>query len=99
MSNRRRTRRIGSQQRSRAARDAYTAGRDQTIINVEANKGKAQAPWLMQRAFGQVVFGEIPKRPPAFQARESLHRAIANAGNLAVISTLAGARGIGKSQL
>jgi tetratricopeptide (TPR) repeat protein len=99
MSNRRRTRRNGSQQRSRAGRDAYTAGRDQTIINVEASKGQSQAPGLMQRILGQVVFGEIPKRPPAFQERESLHRAITSAGNLAVISTLAGARGIGKSQL
>ncbi len=57
------------------------------------------APLVMRRSLGPVVFGEIPKRPPAFQARESLRRAIDRAGNLAVISTLAGARGIGKSQL
>ena len=99
MSNRRRIRRNGSQQRSWAGRDAYTAAANQTIINVEASKGQAQTPWLMQLPVEQVVFGEIPKRPPAFQARDSLRRAIATAGSLAVISTLSGARGIGKSQL
>src|ERR1700683_1825992 len=99
MSNRRRIRQNGSQQRSRAGRDSYTAGGNQTIINAEASKEQPQVPWLMQQILGQVVFGEIPKQPPAFQARESLHRAIGRARSLAVISTLAGARGIGKSQL
>lgn len=98
MSNRRRARRTGNRQRSWAGRDSYTAGANQTIINVEAGKrermaGPAKPP------MGQVVFGEIPKRPPAFRERESLRDAISNAGRLAVISTLAGARGIGKSQL
>ncbi len=99
MSNRKRIRRTGNHQRGRAGRDAYIAGANQTIINVEASKGQPQAPWLIQRSLGQVVFGEIPKRPPAFQERESLHQAVVSAGSLAVISTLAGARGIGKSQL
>ena len=98
MSNRKRIPRTGSQ-RSRAGRDSYTAGANQTIINVEASKGQLQAPWLMQRSLGQVIFGEIPKRPLAFQERENLHHAVASAGSLAVISTLTGARGIGKSQL
>src|SRR5271154_5585261 len=96
MSTRRRNWRNGGTQRSRAGRDAYTAGANQVIVNVEAGKVE---PRVMHRLQRQVVFGEIPKRPSAFQARESLHRAIDSAGSLAIISTLAGARGIGKSQL
>jgi tetratricopeptide (TPR) repeat protein len=54
-----------------------------------------------RRSPGQksVVFGDIPKRPPAFQPRDALHDDLINAGNIAVITTLAGARGIGKTHL
>jgi hypothetical protein len=52
-------------------------------------------PWRLER----VVFGEIPRRPPAFQPRDDLRGQLLNAGRLAIISTLTGARGVGKSQL
>ena len=47
----------------------------------------------------RVVYGEIPRRPPAFQSRDDLRNQLLNAGQLAIISTLTGTRGIGKSQL
>ena len=47
----------------------------------------------------QVIHGEIPRRPPAFQPRDDLSNKLSKAGQFAIISTLTGTRGIGKSQL
>jgi tetratricopeptide (TPR) repeat protein len=51
------------------------------------------------RRLKRIIYGEIPRRPPAFQPRDDLHNKLLNAGPLAIISTLTGTRGIGKSQL
>jgi tetratricopeptide (TPR) repeat protein len=65
---------------------------DNTKIVANQQKGNP-------RGLESVVYGEIPRRPPAFQPRDDLRGQLLNAGQLAIISTLAGTRGIGKSQL
>ena len=47
----------------------------------------------------RIIYGDIPRRPPAFQPRDALRNLLLNAGQFAIISTLTGTRGIGKSQL
>jgi tetratricopeptide (TPR) repeat protein len=47
----------------------------------------------------QTIYGDIPRRPPAFQPRDDIRHQLLNAGRVAIISTLTGARGTGKSQL
>jgi tetratricopeptide (TPR) repeat protein len=47
----------------------------------------------------QVVVGEIPREPRAFQPRPDLSEQLAAAGNIAVVQALTGARGVGKTQL
>jgi len=65
---------------------------DNTRITINQHKQKPRRP---QR----IIYGEIPRQPPAFQPRDDLRNQLLNAGRLAIISTLAGTRGIGKSQL
>jgi tetratricopeptide (TPR) repeat protein len=47
----------------------------------------------------QVVVGEVPREPRAFQPRPDLSEQLASAGNVAVVKALTGARGVGKTQL
>ena len=54
---------------------------------------------LSPRDSERIIYGDIPRRPPAFQPRDDLRNQLLNAGQLAIISTLTGTRGIGKSQL
>ena len=54
---------------------------------------------LSPRDSERIVYGDIPRRPPAFQPRDDLRDRLLNAGQLAIISTLTGTRGIGKSNL
>ena len=54
------------------------------------------------RRTGQVVVGELPGAPPAFVARaavDQLGRAFAAGSRVAVICTLTGGRGVGKTQV
>jgi tetratricopeptide (TPR) repeat protein len=46
-----------------------------------------------------LVYGDVPRQPPAFQQRDDLANKLAQAGRLAIIIALTGTRGIGKSQL
>jgi hypothetical protein len=50
-----------------------------------------------QRA--QVVVGEIPRQPPAFQPRADLRARLTGAKGVAVVSAVTGSRGIGKTHL
>jgi hypothetical protein len=59
-------------------------------------------PPVLTVADTQVVVGEIPQEPPAFQNRPDVLEAIATgpkAAQMGVVFTLTGLRGVGKSQL
>ena len=47
----------------------------------------------------RIIYGDIPRCPPAFQPRDDLRNLLLNAGQLTIIRTLTGTRGVGKSQL
>lgn len=48
---------------------------------------------------GQVVVGEIPRRPAAFQVRDDLRAELAAVRGVAVVTAVTGSRGIGKTHL
>jgi tetratricopeptide (TPR) repeat protein len=72
----------------------------ETINNHYHNIAAESVPVVA--SVGQVVVGEIPREPPAFQPRADLiadvESALSNGGR-AVVCALAGGRGVGKSQL
>lgn len=47
----------------------------------------------------QLIVGEIPRQPPAFQARADLQANLANVRGVAVVTAVTGSRGIGKTHL
>ena len=91
----------GVQQDIQAERDAYTAGRDLTVIYQYAPSpgGSGERP-----AAGQVrwPWGHVPPRNPGFTGREALLSRIRDAllaGDRRVVQALHGMGGVGKTQL
>jgi NB-ARC domain len=58
-------------------------------------------PHRARMTAGQVVAGEIPRKPPAFLTRKALRllEEAAGPGKIAVVCALTGLRGVGKTQL
>jgi hypothetical protein len=84
-------------QEIRAKRDAYTAGRDQIILQF-AGRGAPAAVSASARR----VWGEVPARNPGFVGRKRLLATVRKrlfAGDRAVIQALHGMGGVGKTQL
>jgi tetratricopeptide (TPR) repeat protein len=75
-----------------------------TVYNpgVIAGKIEVHLPPAPEPVRGQVVVGEFPREPVAFQPRQELMAAVGGVlagGRAAVVCALAGGRGVGKSQL
>ena len=86
------------QQEIQADRDANSAGRDQTIINITAGAGQASEPGSLHRR----MWGTIPARNPGFTGRAKLLEAVRTKlldGDRAVVQALHGMGGVGKTQL
>jgi tetratricopeptide (TPR) repeat protein len=86
----------GVQQEVKAEHDAYTAGRDLTVIN-QYGQGATQPGLAIQR-----VWGDVPARNPGFTGRKELLAALRNAlaaGDQAPVQALHGMGGVGKTQL
>jgi hypothetical protein len=80
-----------------ARRDAYAAGRDQTIINIAIGSEQAPSPGPSRS-----VWGNVPARNPGFTGREALLAAVREmllAGDRTVVQALHGMGGVGKTQL
>ena len=74
--------------------DAYAAGQNLTINN---NYGTGAA---QRSAASQVVVGDVPQEPAAFQPRAGLMEALERkpAGRVSVVFAVTGIRGVGKTQ-
>ena len=85
-----------TRQQVQADRDAYTAGRDLTVIN-------QYAPDTAQpQAMSRRLWGNVPARNPGFTGREDILTAVREAlltGGNAVVQALHGMGGVGKTQL
>ena len=80
----------GSHQNVAGGRDAYAAARD-LIIYQAVRSGSAP---------NQVVVGNVPQAPQAFQPREELLGQLREAGpGVRVVRAVTGMRGVGKTQL
>ena len=91
----------GVSQDIQAERDAFTAGRDLTVIYqyspTPGGTGEPRAAGPMQR-----LWGHVPPRNPGFTGREALMsqvRAALLAGDRMVVQALQGMGGVGKTQL
>jgi hypothetical protein len=75
-------------------RDGYAAGQNLTINN---NYGTTSSE---RRPESQVVVGEVPQEPAAFQPRAGLMAALERkpAGRVSVVFAVTGIRGVGKTQ-
>jgi NB-ARC domain len=91
----------GVQQDIQAERDAYTAGRDLTVIyQYEPSPGGTR----QSRAAGpeRRLWGQVPPRNPGFTGRDALLSRIRDAllaGDRTVVQALQGMGGVGKTQL
>ena len=91
----------GPSQDIQAERDAFTAGRDLTVIYqyspTPGGTGEPRAAGQMQR-----LWGHVPPRNPGFTGREGLLsqvRAALLAGDRTAVQALQGMGGVGKTQL
>jgi len=88
----------GGRQDIRAARDAYAAGRDLTVINYHFAAGAGHL--LGVAAGGRVVAGDVPQQPRGFRPRAALLAELDAAGpGVSVVHAVTGLRGVGKTQL
>ena len=80
-----------------ASRDAYTAARDQTVINIAIGAEQAPTPGPLRP-----LWGNVPPRNPRFTGRDGLLTAVREsllARDRTVVQALHGMGGIGKTQL
>ena len=65
---------------------------------IQVNVFQGQPPSVLPA--GQVVAGNVPQAPPAFQPREDLLEALRTAGSgVSVVRAVTGMRGVGKTQV
>ena len=91
--------RNASRKRASGARSVVVDSNPGVIVTGDNARILASKPQQIGRYPKRVVLGEIPRCPPAFQARADLYRQLINARSPASVSTLAGGRGTGKTQL
>jgi tetratricopeptide (TPR) repeat protein len=68
-------------------------------FHYHAAGGTSDKPTTGKAPAFPIRVGDIPRRPPAFQPRTELYHRITDAGRIAVVQALTGARGVGKTQL
>ncbi len=83
-----------------AARVDLTGGKGVQVGDggIQVNVFRGQPP--SARSAGQVVAGNVPQAPQAFQPREDLREALHAAGpGVSVVRAVTGMRGVGKTQV
>ena len=102
MSKSKRTRRVRSRQRAKAGRDAYTAGRNLTVVN---QYGTSAA--LFHAGAMPVVLAQLPPMAPGFTGRNSELQLLAGLldpsgerqQSQVMVSVITGLAGVGKTAL